>query len=65
MAVCVGIVILFQLLPAPHAPRGILLSVITLVALSIVALMGTLGVEVDEAFVRRRASEVRVVMASA
>ena len=52
LAVCVGIIILFQLLPAPHAPRGILLSVITLVALSIVALMGSLGVEVDEALVR-------------
>jgi len=52
LAVCVGIVILFQLLPAPHAPRGVLLSVITLVALSIVALMGSLGVEVDEALVR-------------
>jgi len=52
LAVCVGIIILFQLLPAPHAPRGILLAVITLVALSIVALMGSLGVEVDEALVR-------------
>jgi hypothetical protein len=52
LAVCVGIVILFQLLPTPHAPRAILLPVITLVALSIVALMGTLGVEVDEALVR-------------
>lgn len=52
LAVCVGIVILFQLLPTPHAPRGILLPVITLVALSIVALMGSMGVEVDESLVR-------------
>jgi len=52
LAVCVGIVILFQLLPAPHAPRGIVLPVIALVALSLVALMGTLGVEVDETHVR-------------
>ena len=52
LAVCVGIVILFQLLPRPHAPPGLLLPIISLVALSIVALMGMLGVEVDDALIR-------------
>ena len=52
LAVCVGIVILFQLLPTPHAPRGIVLPVIALVALSIVALIGGLTVEVGDAHVR-------------
>jgi hypothetical protein len=52
LAVCVGLVILFQLLPRPHAPPGLLLPIITVGALSIVALMGMLTVEVDDALVR-------------
>ena len=52
LAACVGIVVFFQLLPAPRAPRGVLLPVITLVSLFIVTLMGTLGVEVDATHVR-------------
>lgn len=52
LAVCVGIVILFQLLPAPHAPPGLLLFIISLVAVFIVALMGGLTVEVNDTLVR-------------
>jgi hypothetical protein len=52
LAACVGIVILFKFLPAPHAPPQTILAIVTLLALSIIALMGGLTVEVDDALVK-------------
>ena len=52
LAACVGIVMLFQILPAPHAPRQTILSIVTLLALCIIALMGGLTVEVDDVLLK-------------
>lgn len=54
LAACGGIVLLFQFLPVPHAPREVLLLVFLIVALAVATLMGTLTVEVNSSLVRLR-----------
>jgi len=54
LVACGGIILLFQFLPVPHAPREILPLVFLIVALSVATLMGTLTVEVDDSLVRLR-----------
>jgi hypothetical protein len=54
LAGCFGIAIFFEFLPVPHALRPIAFPIFTFVALTVVILMGTLTVEVDDAQVRLR-----------
>ncbi len=51
---CVGVLLLSQLLPPARSSHNFLLPVVVLVLLLLVALMGTLTVEVDDRAIRLR-----------